>query len=95
MSIELKVPQAGESITEVQIGEWLVAEGEHVSRDQTVAEIETDKASMELAAPAAGRITRQLKKAGDFAKVGEVIALIEEAAAGAPPNPAPAAPDRP
>lgn len=83
MSIELKVPQAGESITEVQIGEWLVAEGEHVSRDQTVAEIETDKASMELAAPAAGRLTRQLKRAGEFAKVGEVIALIEESAAGA------------
>ncbi len=83
MAIELKVPQAGESITEVQIGEWLVAEGEHVSRDQTVAEIETDKASMELPAPAAGRLTRQIKRAGEFAKVGETIGLIDESPAGA------------
>lgn len=83
MVVELKVPQAGESITEVQIGEWLVAEGEHVSRDQSVAEIETDKASMELPAPVAGRLTRRVKQAGEFAKVGETIALIEPAGDGA------------
>jgi len=79
--IELKIPSAGESITQVQIGAWLKAEGAYVERDEPVAEIETDKASMELPAPAAGLLTKHLKPAGEIIAVGTVIALIDETAA--------------
>ena len=86
MAVELKIPSAGESISEVQIGEWLKAEGDYVERDEVVVEIETDKASMELPAPAAGVLTKQLRKAGEIVPVGAVIATIEEGPrpAGAP-----------
>ena len=80
MAVELKVPTAGESITEVQIGQWLKSEGDGVSQDEAVCEIETDKASMELPAPSEGVIKKILKKEGETAAVGEVIALIEEGA---------------
>ena len=53
MSIELKIPEVGESVREVQIGRWLKHEGDAVALDENVVELETDKASMELAAPAA------------------------------------------
>jgi len=81
MPVEIKVPQAGESITEVQIGEWLKSEGDAVALDEAVVELETDKASMEVPAPAAGRLAKVLKQAGDTAKVGDVIAVIEPGAA--------------
>ncbi len=81
--LELRIPQAGESITEVQVGEWLKAEGDPVRRDEVVVEIETDKASMDLPAPGDGTISRILKKQGEMASVGDVIALIEETGAGA------------
>jgi 2-oxoglutarate dehydrogenase E2 component (dihydrolipoamide succinyltransferase) len=80
MAVELKVPSAGESITEVQIGEWLKAEGDYVERDEALVEIETDKASMELPAPVSGFLTRRLKQVGEVVPVGAVIALLEEAA---------------
>lgn len=80
--VDLKIPQAGESITEVQIGEWQKAVGDFVKRDETVVEIETDKASMELPSPAAGRIAEILKEAGSPASVGDVIARIDETASG-------------
>ena len=85
---ELKIPQAGESIQEVQIGQWLKKEGEWVGRDENLVELETDKASMELSAPAAGVVTKILKQDGETAGIGEIIALIEE---GAPPPQAEAA----
>ena len=78
MPIELKVPEVGESITEVQIGPWKKQEGDAVTRDETIVEIESDKATVELPAPAAGTITRILKAAGEQATVGEVIGLMEE-----------------
>jgi 2-oxoglutarate dehydrogenase E2 component (dihydrolipoamide succinyltransferase) len=78
MPVELKVPASGESITEVQIGRWVKNEGDHVERDEVVVEIETDKAAVELPAPAAGRLARVLKKEGEPARVGEVIGYIEE-----------------
>ncbi len=78
MSIELKVPEVGESITEVEIGEWLKAEGDTVKQDETVAMIETEKATVELPAPATGRLTKILKQNGEAAAVGEVIARMEE-----------------
>ncbi len=77
---ELKIPQAGESIQEVQIGQWLKQEGQWVARDENVVELETDKASMDLPAPAAGVLTKILKNDGDAAEVGETIALIDDSA---------------
>src|SRR5215510_405633 len=79
MSIELKVPSVGESITDVQIGEWLKTEGSRVERDDTLVKIETDKATLDLPAPAAGVLSRILVKAGQAAAVGDVIGILEEA----------------
>jgi 2-oxoglutarate dehydrogenase E2 component (dihydrolipoamide succinyltransferase) len=83
MAIELKVPSVGESITDVQIGEWLKKEGSRVERDDTLVKIETDKATLDLPAPAAGILSRILVKAGQPAAVGDVIAILEEAGDGA------------
>ncbi|HEY2894651.1 MAG TPA: biotin/lipoyl-containing protein, partial [Pirellulales bacterium] len=77
MSVELKVPAVGESITEVQIGQWLKGEGEHAEQDENLVEIETDKATVEIAAPVSGTITKVLKQTGETATVGEVIGYIE------------------
>ena len=77
---ELKIPQAGESIQEVQIGQWLKKEGQWVDRDENVVELETDKASMDLPAPVAGVISKILKKDGDAAEIGDTIALIDDSA---------------
>ena len=74
---ELKIPQAGESIQEVQIGQWLIEEGQWVQRDETVVELETDKASLDLPAPVAGLLTKVLKGNGEDAEIGETIALID------------------
>jgi 2-oxoglutarate dehydrogenase E2 component (dihydrolipoamide succinyltransferase) len=81
MNIELKVPAIGESITEVEIGDWVKAEGSTVAKDETVAIIESEKATVELSAPAAGTLTRVLKKKGETAAVGEIIGHLEAGAA--------------
>ena len=78
MSVELKVPQSGESITEVQIGQWRKSEGDFVKADEVLVEIETDKAAIELPAPVSGRISKILKKNGEEAAVGDVIAVMDE-----------------
>ena len=85
MPIELKVPEVGESVTEVEIGRWLVKEGEAVSIDQPLVELETDKVNQELPSPAAGAIVKILMQAGDTAQVGDVIAHLEEGASGSAP----------
>lgn len=77
MAVELRIPSAGESITEVQVGAWHKREGDYVERDEVVAEIETDKASMELSAPAAGIVGKLLVAEGEIVKVGTVITTIE------------------
>jgi 2-oxoglutarate dehydrogenase E2 component (dihydrolipoamide succinyltransferase) len=77
MSIELRIPSAGESIQEVQIGQWLKHEGDRVRRDETVVELDTDKASMELPSPSDGILARIVKQDGEKVGVGEVIALID------------------
>jgi len=77
MSIELRIPSAGESIQEVQIGQWLKHEGDRVRRDETVVELDTDKASMELPSPSDGILSRIVKQDGEKVGVGEVIALID------------------
>jgi len=96
MPIELIVPQVGESITEVQIGAWLKKPGEHVAKDEPEGEIESDKATVELSAPAAGVVTQVLKDRGAMATVGEVIGLLDtEGAATSPPPPVAAPPVAP
>jgi 2-oxoglutarate dehydrogenase E2 component (dihydrolipoamide succinyltransferase) len=77
MSIELKVPEVGESISVVEIGEWLKKEGDFVERDDEVVVIETDKATVEVSAPESGTITKILKPSGQTASVHEVIAYLE------------------
>ena len=83
--LELKVPSVGESITEVQIGDWLVGEGASANKDQSVVVIETDKVTTELPAPVAGTVAKILKKKGDKAVVGEVIGYLVAGAAPAKP----------
>ena len=85
MAIELKVPEIGESITEVEIGEWLKKSGEAVKRDEPLVTLESDKATVELPSPGEGTLTKTLKKKGDIAKVGEVIGYLENGAAASSP----------
>jgi 2-oxoglutarate dehydrogenase E2 component (dihydrolipoamide succinyltransferase) len=85
-SVEVRVPSVGESITEVTIGRWLKQQGDRVARDEPLAELETDKATVELSAPVAGTLVKLLKQKGDTANVGDVIAHIEEGAAKAAPR---------
>ncbi len=77
MPVELKVPEVGESITEVAIGRWLKTKGQSVRKDDPIVEIETDKVTLELPAPADGTIGELLKKQGDAASVGDVIGYLE------------------
>ncbi len=80
MAVELKVPTVGESITEVQIGEWLKAEGESAKQDEPVLMIETDKVTVELPAPVSGKITKIVLQEGATAAVGDVVGYMEEGA---------------
>ena len=89
MALELKVPEVGESITEVMIGIWKKREGDAVTTDESVVEIESDKATVELPAPGSGTISKILKGSGERATVGEVIGYMELAGAGVTPIPAP------
>jgi 2-oxoglutarate dehydrogenase E2 component (dihydrolipoamide succinyltransferase) len=77
VAVELKVPAVGESVTEVQIGEWLKKEGDFVKADEAIVMIETDKVTVELPAPAAGKIAKILIKTGSTAKVGDVVGTLE------------------
>jgi 2-oxoglutarate dehydrogenase E2 component (dihydrolipoamide succinyltransferase) len=92
MSVELKVPSFGESITEALVARWLKQPGEPFAQDELLVVLETDKVTQELPAPVAGTLTELRKKEGEYAKIGDVLALIAEGAApAAPPAPAPAA----
>ena len=91
MAIELKVPEVGESITEVMIGTWKKGLGEQVAADESVVEIESDKATVELPAPSSGVISQILKQAGEQATVGEVIGYLDAVGAAAQAPAAPAA----
>ncbi|GAB3826424.1 2-oxoglutarate dehydrogenase complex dihydrolipoyllysine-residue succinyltransferase [Pontibacter rugosus] len=89
MSLEVKVPAVGESITEVTIAQWLKKDGDRVEMDEVIAELESDKATFELPAEAAG-ILRIVAQEGDTIDVGAVICRIDQdgAAASAPAAPA-------
>ncbi len=76
----MKVPSPGESITEVEIAEWLVQDGDYVEKDQAIAEVESDKATLELPAEESGIITLKAEE-GDAVAVGEVVCLIDTSAA--------------
>ncbi|MBS4059807.1 MAG: 2-oxoglutarate dehydrogenase complex dihydrolipoyllysine-residue succinyltransferase [Bacteroidetes bacterium] len=89
MTIEIKVPSPGESITEVQLSNWLVEDGSFVEKDQDVAEIDSDKATLSIAAEASGTITFKVQQ-GETVDVGTVIATIEAGAGTAKVNAKPA-----
>ncbi len=100
MILEMKVPSPGESITEVEIATWLVQDGDYVEKDQAIAEVDSDKATLELPAEASGVITLKAEE-GDAVAVGQVVCYIDTAAAApegaktapaAKAAPAPAAP---
>ncbi len=78
MPTDVKVPSAGESISEVIIGGWLKSVGEAVAVDEPVVELETDKATLEVPSPVAGVLTEQLFAEGDSVSVGDVIARVDE-----------------
>ncbi len=75
----MKVPSPGESITEVEIAEWLVEDGDYVEKDQAIAEVDSDKATLELPAEASGTITLKAEE-GDAVEVGAVVCLIDTSA---------------
>lgn len=85
MAIQVLMPHMGESVVEGKILRWLKREGEAVERDETIAEVETDKADVEIPAPAAGVLTKILAGAGETVEVGAEIAVIEEGARAAAP----------
>ena len=80
MILEMKVPSPGESITEVEIATWLVSDGDYVEKDQAIAEVDSDKATLELPAEASGIITLKAEE-GDAVAVGQVVCLIDTGAA--------------
>jgi 2-oxoglutarate dehydrogenase E2 component (dihydrolipoamide succinyltransferase) len=77
--LEMKVPSPGESISEVEIAEWMVEDGDYVEKDQTIAEVDSDKATLELPAEQAGTITLKAE-VGDVVEVGQVVCLIDTSA---------------
>jgi 2-oxoglutarate dehydrogenase E2 component (dihydrolipoamide succinyltransferase) len=91
MATDVEVPALGESITEGTLANWLKKPGEAVAADEPIAELETDKVSVEVPSPVAGVLTEQLVQAGDTVAVGAVIARIDQSAtASAAPASAPA-----
>ena len=102
MSVEIRVPTLGESVTEATVAKWFKAPGDAVAADETLLELETDKVTMEVPAPAAGRLAEILVAEDENVEVGAILGLIDEGAAGeaaAPaaetepePEPEPAAP---
>jgi 2-oxoglutarate dehydrogenase E2 component (dihydrolipoamide succinyltransferase) len=106
MLVEVKIPVVGESIVEVQIGQWLKSEGDEVRKDESLAVIDSEKATVELPAPESGKLTRILCQAGETVHVGTTIAQIEsngvsgkpqagESRPAGQPSPKAAAPTKP
>ena len=97
MSVEIKVPALGESVTEATVAKWFKAPGDAVAADEMLVELETDKVTMEVPAPAAGRLAEIRVAEDENVEVGAVLGLIEEGAAGeaAAPTSAPAAEPEP
>ena len=83
MVLEMQIPSPGESISEVEIAEWLVADGEYVKKDQIIAEIDSEKATLALPAEQSGVITLKADE-GDVVQVGQVVCHIDTSAKGSP-----------
>lgn len=90
MSVEIKIPSVGESISTVVVGDWLVKPGQSVARETVLVVLETDKINVEVVAPEDGSVTRVLRQSGETAGIGEVLAEFQPGAA--PAASAPAAP---
>lgn len=86
MAFDFKFPDVGEGIHEGKIVKWLVKEGDEVKADQAMAEVETDKAVVEIPAPSAGKIAKLYRKEGEIMKVGEVMVTFEGNGPAASPN---------
>src|SRR6202000_671436 len=96
MSIQIKVPTMGESVTEATVARWFKKEGDTVKRDEPLLELETDKVTVEVPAPADGAIESITVKAGDTVQVGALLGAIAEGKAGsAPAKPAAAKAEAP
>lgn len=93
MATEIRVPTLGESVTEATIGKWFKQPGDSVAMDEPLVELETDKVTVEVPSPVAGKLSEIVAKEGDTVEVNALLASVEEGAAGAAPSaPKPAAP---
>ena len=92
MADEIRVPVLGESVTEATVGQWLKKAGDSINADEPVVELETDKVSVEVPAPAAGVLSEITVKEGETVEVGALLGMIGEGSGAATSTPAPAAP---
>ncbi|HYW06897.1 MAG TPA: biotin/lipoyl-containing protein, partial [Longimicrobium sp.] len=83
MPVEIRVPPLGESVVEATVGRWTKEEGQPVAKDEILVELETDKITVEVAAPQAGVLGRIVKREGESVGMNELLAELGEAAAGA------------
>ncbi|MGH7005552.1 MAG: biotin/lipoyl-containing protein, partial [Alphaproteobacteria bacterium] len=90
MSIEIKVPALGESVTEATVAKWMKQVGEAVAQDEALCELETDKVTLEVNAPAAGTLAEIKAPEGANVEIGQVLGTIAEGAVAAAPKAAPA-----
>jgi 2-oxoglutarate dehydrogenase E2 component (dihydrolipoamide succinyltransferase) len=89
MTIEIRVPTLGESVTEATVSRWLKQPGEAITRDEPIVELETDKVNLEVPAPAAGTLGEIRAGEGTNVPVGAVLGIIADGAAGSAPHPSP------
>ena len=89
MLLEMKVPSPGESISEVEIAQWLVEDGDYVEKDQEIAEVDSDKATLALPAEESG-IIKLVAEEGDTVEVGQVVCIIDTDGVGEAKTKAPA-----
>src|SRR5258707_10407784 len=88
-SVEIRVPTLGESVTEATVAKWLKQPGETIERDEPVVELETDKVTLEVPAPAAGTLGEIRAGEGANVPVGAILGIIADGAAGSAPHPDP------
>src|SRR5437763_3480088 len=94
MTIEIRVPTLGESVTEATVARWLKQPGETITRDEPVVELETDKVTLEVPSPAAGTLGEIRAGEGSNVPVGAILGIIADGAAGSCPPPRPPPPRR-
>src|SRR5205823_10353636 len=89
MTIEIRVPTLGESVTEATVARWLKQPGEAIARDEPVVELETDKVTLEVPAPAAGTLGEIRVGEGSNVPVGAILGIIADGATASAPHPSP------